>query len=32
MLRNGTLGKDHGGRIIKGDGTYIQRISQDETK
>jgi hypothetical protein len=31
MIGSGILSKDHGGRIVKGDGTYIRRISQDET-
>jgi hypothetical protein len=31
MLQDGTLAKDHGGRIINGDGTYIRRVTQDET-
>lgn len=31
LLGNGTLAKDSGGRIIKGDGTYIRRISQEES-
>jgi hypothetical protein len=31
MLGNGVLSKDHGGRIVRGDGTYIRRISPNET-
>jgi hypothetical protein len=25
LIQNGTLARDHGGRIVKGDGTYLQR-------